>query len=135
MDAYEQFIANEVPVIWLPWAPSSYVGTGYPEHAKNVHGTVSTFNQVTDLYYPNWWTVSQQIGFVQDGLSRTVAVLSEFGLGFPSTKKTASGCTQTLFFPVGPEVASARYCAGSFMNKSRVNVIVFANPPSLTVNV
>ncbi len=59
MDAYESFMAQQVPVIWLPWAPSSYVGTGYPEHAKNVHGTVKTFNQVTDLYYPNWWTVSK----------------------------------------------------------------------------
>ena len=47
----------------------------------------------------------------------------------------ASGGTQTLFFPVAPEVASARYCARSLMNKSRVNVIVFANPPSRTVNV
>ncbi len=59
MFAYEAYAAKQLPVLYLPWNPSSYVGTGlFPEHAQNVHGTVKTFNQVTDLYYPNWWTVS-----------------------------------------------------------------------------
>ncbi len=58
MDAYLAYAAEEVPVIWLPWTSSSYVGTGFPEHAKNIHGTISTFNLVTDLYYPNRWTIS-----------------------------------------------------------------------------
>ena len=58
MDAYLQYAAQQVPVIWLPWTSSSYVGTGFPEHATTVHGTVKTFNLVTDLYYPNRWTIS-----------------------------------------------------------------------------
>jgi peptide/nickel transport system substrate-binding protein len=59
MDAYLKYLAEQVPVIWLPWTASSYVGTGLPEHAKNIHGTVRTFNEVTDLYYPNLWTLSK----------------------------------------------------------------------------
>lgn len=58
MDAYLTYAAQQVPVIWLPWTSSSYVGTGFPEHAKDLHGTVSTFNLVTDLFYPNYWTLS-----------------------------------------------------------------------------
>lgn len=57
MNAYLAYAAQQVPVIWLPWTSSSYVGTGFPEHAKNLHGTVSTFNLVTDLFYPNRWTL------------------------------------------------------------------------------
>lgn len=59
MHAYLMYAAQQVPVLYLPWAPSSYVGTGFPEHAKDIHGTVSTFNEVTDLYYPNLWTLSK----------------------------------------------------------------------------
>ncbi len=58
MDAYFTYAEKEVPVIWLPWTASSYVGTGFPEHVDNLRGTVSTFNLVTDLYYPNYWTYS-----------------------------------------------------------------------------
>ncbi len=48
MDAYLTYAAQQVSAIWLPWTSSSYVGTGFPEHAKDLHGTVSTFNLVTD---------------------------------------------------------------------------------------
>jgi peptide/nickel transport system substrate-binding protein len=57
--AYEKYAAEQVPVIWVPWAPSSYVGTGlFSVHSRNIHGTVSTFNEITNLYYPNRWTLN-----------------------------------------------------------------------------
>lgn len=34
MDAYLDYAAQQVPVIWLPWTSSSYVGTGFPEHSR-----------------------------------------------------------------------------------------------------
>lgn len=56
---YEKFAAQQLPVIWLPYPASSYAGASLPEHAKNLHGTVSTFNPITDMIFPNYWTVSQ----------------------------------------------------------------------------
>ena len=57
--AYEKYAAEQVPVIWVPWAPSSYVGTGlFSVHSRNIHGTLSTFNEITNLYYPNRWTLN-----------------------------------------------------------------------------
>lgn len=56
---YEKFAAANLPVIWLPYPASSYAGASMPEHAKTLHGTVSTFNPITDMIFPNYWTVSQ----------------------------------------------------------------------------
>ncbi|MDA8193249.1 MAG: peptide ABC transporter substrate-binding protein [Thermaerobacter sp.] len=50
--AYQQFAAQQTPVIWLPWT------AGFNEHASNLHGTVKTFNSITALIYPNWWTTT-----------------------------------------------------------------------------
>ncbi|AUW94075.1 MAG: peptide ABC transporter substrate-binding protein [Sulfobacillus thermotolerans] len=59
MDAYQQFAAIHLPVLWVPWLPMGYARVaGYNEHARNVHGTVKTFNPVTDYLYANYWTVS-----------------------------------------------------------------------------
>lgn len=58
--AYQKYAAQQVPVIWVPWAPSSYVGTGlFPVHSRTIKGTISTFNQITNLYYPNRWTLTK----------------------------------------------------------------------------
>ncbi|AUW93584.1 peptide ABC transporter substrate-binding protein [Sulfobacillus sp. hq2] len=60
MDAYEQWAAKDLPVLWMPWFPQGYAReVGLNVHAKNVHGTVSTFNPVTDFLYAQYWTVSQ----------------------------------------------------------------------------
>ena len=57
---YELYAAQQLPVIWLPWPVGSYAGTGSPaEHANNLHGTVKTFNPITDMIFPNYWTISQ----------------------------------------------------------------------------
>lgn len=60
MDAYEQWAAKDLPVLWMRWFPQGYAReVGLNVHAKNVHGTVSTFNPVTDFLYAQYWTVSQ----------------------------------------------------------------------------
>ncbi|WP_028962181.1 peptide ABC transporter substrate-binding protein [Sulfobacillus thermosulfidooxidans] len=59
MDAYQEFMAKHLPVLWMPWFPQGYARmTGFAVHSNNVHGTVSTFNPVTDFLYANYWTVS-----------------------------------------------------------------------------
>lgn len=59
MDAYQAFMAQHLPVLWMPWFPQGYARiTGFSVHANNVHGTVQTFNPVTDFLYANYWTVS-----------------------------------------------------------------------------
>lgn len=50
--AYESYAAQQTPVIWLPWTP------GFNERARNLQGVQSTFNPITALIYPNWWTYS-----------------------------------------------------------------------------
>ncbi len=60
MDAYQEFMAQHLPVLWVPWFPMGYARMiGFDVHSKSVHGTVSTFNPVTDFLYANYWTVSQ----------------------------------------------------------------------------
>lgn len=59
MNTYQQYIAAQLPVLWLPWLPSGYTRIiGLNVHAKNVHGTVKYFNPLTDNMYANYWTVS-----------------------------------------------------------------------------
>lgn len=53
LDAYLNYAAKNLPVLWLPYTPS------FNEHAKNLHGVVKTYNPITTFYYPNYWTVSQ----------------------------------------------------------------------------
>lgn len=56
--AYEAFIHRANPVLFLPWLAGSYQAIGFLlVHAKDVHGTYSTFNPISDLLYPNYWTV------------------------------------------------------------------------------
>ncbi len=60
MDAYQLFMAQHLPVLWMPWLPQGYARQiGFNEHSRNVHGTVSTFNPVTNFPYANYWTVSR----------------------------------------------------------------------------
>lgn len=54
MYAYEAYAAQQLPsAIFLPWEPLFNV------HANNVHGTVSTFNPIGDVLFPNYWWVSK----------------------------------------------------------------------------
>ncbi len=56
--AYEAYLRKSNPVIYLPWAAGSYTALGFLlVHANNVHGTLRTFNPISDLLYPNLWTV------------------------------------------------------------------------------
>jgi peptide/nickel transport system substrate-binding protein len=56
--AYELYTAQQVPVLYLPFPASGYAGNGdLPEHASNLKGTVSTFNPITDMIFPNYWTL------------------------------------------------------------------------------
>ncbi|MHB1611867.1 MAG: peptide ABC transporter substrate-binding protein [Sulfobacillus sp.] len=60
MNAYQVFMADHMPVLWMPWFPQGYARmTGFSVHSNTVHGTVSTFNPVTDFLYANYWTVTQ----------------------------------------------------------------------------
>lgn len=56
--AYEKYTAQQAAVIFLPWASDGYSGDGYQVHAKNLHGLNSTFNPITNMIYPNYWTIS-----------------------------------------------------------------------------
>jgi peptide/nickel transport system substrate-binding protein len=59
MDAYQVFMAKNLPVLWMPWLPQGYARMiGFNEHNKDVRGTVSTFNPVTNFPYANYWTVT-----------------------------------------------------------------------------
>jgi peptide/nickel transport system substrate-binding protein len=53
MNAYQAQVATDLPVLWIPWSSTVNV------HAANLHGTVKTFNPVSDLYFPNYWTFSK----------------------------------------------------------------------------
>ncbi len=56
---YEEFIQKDNPVIFLPWLAGGYAGIGFIiTHVKTLHGTVSTYNPVSGLLYPNYWTLS-----------------------------------------------------------------------------
>lgn len=60
MNAYQEYAAHNLPVLWMPWLPMGYARvSGFNEHATNVHGTVRTFNPTTDKPLANYWTVSQ----------------------------------------------------------------------------
>lgn len=60
MDTYEVYMADQLPVLWMPWFPQGYAREiGFNEHNKLVHGTVKYFNPVTDYLYANYWTVSK----------------------------------------------------------------------------
>ncbi|AEJ41647.1 extracellular solute-binding protein family 5 [Sulfobacillus acidophilus TPY] len=53
---YEEFAAKNLPVIYLPWPAAGPAGAGaLIEHATSLHGTVSTFNVITDMIFPNYW--------------------------------------------------------------------------------
>jgi peptide/nickel transport system substrate-binding protein len=59
MYAYEQWAAKDLPVLWMPWLPQGYAREiGLNVHAKDIHGTVSTFNSATDFLYAQYWTLS-----------------------------------------------------------------------------
>lgn len=59
MNAYQVYAARNLPVLWMPWFPMGYARvSGFNEHARNVHGTVRTFNPTTDKPLVNYWTVS-----------------------------------------------------------------------------
>ncbi|PSR21105.1 MAG: ABC transporter substrate-binding protein [Sulfobacillus acidophilus] len=56
--AYEEYIHQSNPVLFMPWLAGSYQAIGFLlVHANNVHGTYQTFNPISDLLYPNYWTV------------------------------------------------------------------------------
>ncbi len=59
MNAYQEYAAHNLPVLWMPWLPMGYARvSGFNEHATNVHGTARTFNPTTDKPLANYWTVS-----------------------------------------------------------------------------
>lgn len=49
---YEAYAAKQLPVIWLPYTPM------FTEHVNSLHGYVSSFNPIEDIFYPNYWTLS-----------------------------------------------------------------------------
>jgi peptide/nickel transport system substrate-binding protein len=57
--AYELYTAQQLPgVLYLPFPASGYPGNGdLPEHAQNLQGTVSSYNPITDMIFPNYWTI------------------------------------------------------------------------------
>jgi peptide/nickel transport system substrate-binding protein len=51
---YETYAADQLPgAIFVPWEPLFNV------HADNIHGTVSTFNPIGDVIFPNYWWISK----------------------------------------------------------------------------
>jgi len=48
--AYEAWAAHDIPYLWFPWTAQ------FNETANAVQGVQSTYNPITDLYYPNYWT-------------------------------------------------------------------------------
>lgn len=53
---YEEYIRISNPGVFLPWLAGGYVGIGFIiAHSANLHGTVSTYNPVAGLFYPNYW--------------------------------------------------------------------------------
>ena len=52
--AYQMYAAQQLPgAIFLPWEPL------FNEHANNIHGTVSTYNPIGDVIFPNYWWISK----------------------------------------------------------------------------
>ncbi len=51
--AYESWAVHDIPYLWFPW-PSQF-----NETANTVHHVKSTFNPITDLNYPNYWTTTK----------------------------------------------------------------------------
>ncbi len=52
MDAYQAYVIQQYPVIWLPWLAN------FDETADYVHNVNSSFNPVLDLTSPNYWTIT-----------------------------------------------------------------------------
>ncbi len=50
--AYEAWAVHDIPYLWFPWLAD------FNETAKDIHGVQSTYNPITDLFYPNYWTFS-----------------------------------------------------------------------------
>lgn len=50
--AYEVYAAKQLPVLWMPLAGS------LAAHSKTLHGTVSTYNPISDLLSANYWWFS-----------------------------------------------------------------------------
>lgn len=53
MNAYQTYAAQQLPVIWLPWTAQ------FSANATNMKGVNGTFNPITDLMTPNYWTISK----------------------------------------------------------------------------
>ncbi len=51
--AYESWAVRDIPYLWFPWFAQ------FNETANTVHHVKSTFNPITDLNYPNYWTTSK----------------------------------------------------------------------------
>ncbi len=51
--AYESWAVQDIPYLWFPWVPQ------FNETANTVHHVKSTFNPITDLNYPNYWTTAK----------------------------------------------------------------------------
>ncbi|SMC06957.1 peptide/nickel transport system substrate-binding protein [Sulfobacillus thermosulfidooxidans DSM 9293] len=51
--AYEAWAVKDIPYLWFPWIAQ------FNETANTVHHVESTFNPITDLYYPNYWTTTK----------------------------------------------------------------------------
>lgn len=51
---YEVYAADQLPgAIFVPWEPLFNV------HANSIHGTVSTFNPIGNVIFPNYWWISK----------------------------------------------------------------------------
>ncbi|MDA8192567.1 MAG: peptide ABC transporter substrate-binding protein [Thermaerobacter sp.] len=51
--AYEAFAVRDIPYLWFPLIPQ------LNENSTTVHGVASTFNPITALMSPNYWTVGK----------------------------------------------------------------------------
>lgn len=50
--AYESLAQRQLPDLWIPYPPILF------ETSKNLKGVMSSFDPISDLYYPNHWTVT-----------------------------------------------------------------------------
>lgn len=48
--AYEAWAAHDIPYLWFPWVAQ------LNETVNTLHHVQSTYNPITDLYYPNYWS-------------------------------------------------------------------------------
>ncbi len=53
MNRYLGYAASQFPVLWMPWTPT------FNETANYIHGVNSSYNPITFMQYPNYWTVHQ----------------------------------------------------------------------------